>query len=108
MEPRELSRESSIVIDVCEAHGTWFDAGELRAAAATAAPAPPKPALPSEAGPDDLQRRAAATLDVALALEQARDEETARRAVDVADDVVDTFNLFVLGRTRSPYGRRYR
>lgn len=96
MTARNFGRDGSIVVDVCDQHGTWFDAGELRAPA------------PAARGGDAVTKQAAATLDVALALEEARDEQTARAAVDLADDLLDTFNLFVLGRTRTPYGRRYR
>ncbi len=88
-----FSRSSAVVVDVCPAHGTWFDAGELRAAASDAA---------ASAGPrDELGTRSAATLDVALALEAARDEETARRGVDLAADLLDSFDTLVLGRSRS-------
>lgn len=87
-----FARSSPVVVDVCPAHGTWFDAGELRAAAADAA---------ANAGPpDELGTRSAATLDVALALEAARDEETARRGVDLTADLLDTFDSLVLGRSR--------
>lgn len=75
-----------VIVDVCAAHGTWFDAGELRAA------------LTARAGADRRSEQARATLDVALALEAAREEDSMRRAVDTADDVLDTFNLLVLGR----------
>lgn len=88
--------EDPVIVDVCATHGTWFDAGELRAALTLRATK--KPIAP--AAPDDLMRRAGATLDVALALETARDVDTARRAIDTADDLLDTFNLIVLGRTR--------
>ena len=106
MTARLFSRGSTIVVDVCDAHGTWLDAGELQAA--TAEPSAHAPSAPSTSANDALNRRAAAVLDVSLALEQARDEETARQAIDVADDLIDTFNVFVLGRTRTTYGRRYR
>lgn len=94
--------ESSILVDQCPAHGVWFDAGELAAAARARVTAPP-PTKPSATN-DALMKQATATLDVALALEQSRDENDFRRAVTVAEDVVEGFNFFVLGRTRS-YGR---
>jgi Zn-finger nucleic acid-binding protein len=81
-----------IVVDVCKKHGTWFDAGELRAALAAKPPASLADASSSDRDP------AKATLDVALALEQARDDQNARRAIDAAEDVLDTFNWYVLGR----------
>jgi Zn-finger nucleic acid-binding protein len=96
MTRRTFARESTIVVDVCSAHGTWFDAGELRAAAALTVSRSHD--IPDVADPDQ-QQQAGATLDVALALEQARDEETARRGIDLATDVLDTFNMFVLGRS---------
>lgn len=100
---RTFARGSTIVVDECPQHGTWFDAGELRAASlARVAPARDEPH--EGAG---LATQAGATLDVALALDQAREEETVRRAVDLADDVLDTFNWAVLGRSR-PGSTRYR
>ncbi len=118
MTARTFTRGPSIVVDSCEEHGTWFDAGELRAAAAAAARAAPTAVNPDGDGNGNsgderaiaaqVNRRATAILDVSLALEGAHDEETARRAVDVAEDMVDTFNLFVLGRRRIAYGRRFR
>ncbi len=106
MTARLFTRGSTIVVDVCDAHGTWLDAGELQAA--TAEPSANAPSANPTTANDALNRRAAAVLDVSLALEQARDEETAREAIDVADDLIDTFNVFVLGRTRTSYGKRYR
>jgi Zn-finger nucleic acid-binding protein len=106
MTARLFTRGSTIVVDVCDAHGTWLDAGELQAA--TAEPSANAPTANSTSASDALNRRAAAILDVSLALEQAREEETAREAIDVADDLIDTFNVFVLGRTRTSYGRHYR
>ncbi len=108
MTARTFARGASVVVDVCDAHGTWFDAGELRAAAAIAYTSASDSASDSAKEDDSANRRAVATLDVALALEEARDEGTARAAIAVADDLVDTFNVFVLGRTRTSYGRRYR
>jgi Zn-finger nucleic acid-binding protein len=108
MTPRTFARGASIVVDVCDAHGTWFDAGELRAAAAIARESERAGGSESESESESLNRRAVATLDVALALEEARDESTARAAIAVADDLVDTFNVFVLGRTRTRFDRRYR
>jgi Zn-finger nucleic acid-binding protein len=107
MTARTFGRDASIVVDVCEQHGTWFDAGELRAAAKSVNEQRSVSVTPARVG-DAPTKQAAATLDVALALEEARDEETAREAIDLADDLVDTFNVFVLGRTRTTYGRRYR
>ena len=91
MSHRALSRGSGapVIVDVCTAHGTWFDAGELRAALAVRAPAERD---------EDLDERAAATLDVALAFEQAREADAMRDAVDTVDDLLDTFNVLVLGR----------
>jgi Zn-finger nucleic acid-binding protein len=99
---RRTFREGiGIVVDVCAEHGTWFDAGELRAALAAARRMTTgeraQVGLP-RGQEHDLHERANATLDVALALEQARDEETARRAIDLGDDLLDTFNVVVLGQ----------
>lgn len=76
-----------VEVDVCATHGTWFDSGELRAALAR-----------EVTTTGDLHARANATLDVALALEAARDADTMRAGIETADDLLDTFNLFVLGR----------
>ncbi len=84
----EGETHAPVLVDVCAAHGTWFDAGELRGALASR----------SSTTNHALDKQANATLDVALALEQAREEETMRRAVDTADDLLDTFNFLVLGR----------
>lgn len=84
---------SGVLADVCMTHGTWFDAGELRAVMASRDAAPVDPG------------QAKATLDVALALEAARDDGTARAGIAVAEDLLDTFNVLVLGR--SSLRRRY-
>ena len=91
MTHRALARgaDAPVVVDVCSAHGTWFDAGELRAALAVRA-APERD--------EDLDKRAAATLDVALAFEQTREADAMRDAVDTVDDLLDTFNVLFLGR----------
>jgi Zn-finger nucleic acid-binding protein len=117
MTARTFARGATIVVDVCDEHGTWFDAGELRAAAAAVALAARNDQRVvatdgegevAEAARADVNRRAVATLDVALAFEEVREEQKARDVVALADDVVDTFNLFVLGRSRSGLGSRYR
>jgi Zn-finger nucleic acid-binding protein len=87
MARRLLGTSHEVHVDVCAAHGTWFDAGELRAAMGTT----------GKGAPLD-HAKVNATLDVALALEAARDEQTARAGIDLAEDVLDTFNVFVLGR----------
>jgi hypothetical protein len=77
-------KDTEIILDVCGDHGTWFDAGELRAiidrrtAASTAT-----------ADADRLNKQSKAALDVALALEASREESTFRKGVDVAEDILD-------------------
>lgn len=85
--PRAGTSHTNVVVDVCEVHGTWFDAGELRQSVGASRPAPSD--APSGASGDDA--RAKATLDVALALENARDEDTARRGIAIAEDLLDLF-----------------
>lgn len=79
---RRLGKVKPVTVDTCRTHGTWFDAGEL------------KTVLVDQGVAD----KARAVLDVSLALEASRDEETARQAIDLTEDLLDTFNVFVLGR----------
>jgi len=91
MNRRTVAREDGdVTIDVCDEHGTWFDSGELQAVFAQRKTAPPDPTA---------EKQAKATLDVALALENARDETAFKRGVDLVEDVMD----IAFGR---PYRRR--
>jgi Zn-finger nucleic acid-binding protein len=87
-----LVRRHELEVDVCTAHGVWFDAGELRGALRTTPPEARPGADPRVA------EQARAALDVSLALEEGREEETLRRATETADDLLDTINFFVFGR----------
>jgi Zn-finger nucleic acid-binding protein len=100
MPRRIFEGRSGIVVDVCAAHGTWFDAGELRDALAFAIRheriAPPKPT--------DVVAQEKAKLDVALAFEAERD---AREVEELTEDLANTFSAVMLGgRTHFRVRRR--
>lgn len=95
MAARKL-KEAGVVVDECAVHGTWFDAGELRAAMSARSLTPP--VAPTD--PSALLQQAAATLEVGLELERAHDEAGAREATEVARELLDSFHAVVRGRTR--------
>ena len=98
MTARTLRGDEHLVVDVCAEHGTWFDAGELRAAVArhvAAGTATPR----VEA---DLDR---AGLAIDLVHDQQATAATDRQAIELGRDLVDTFNSVLLGRHR--IGTRY-
>lgn len=84
-----------VVVDTCAEHGTWFDAGELRELLDARA----RSVANADAEHPEVAQQAKATLDVALALEAAREKDTMRRGVEVAEDILDV----LFGR---PYRRR--
>jgi Zn-finger nucleic acid-binding protein len=100
---RPAGGDARVIVDTCADHGTWFDAGELRAALA----ATRTDRSPDAVDPDALSRQSKATLDVALALDEVREGETVRRAVDVTEDVLGMFSLVVLGKSYRPRRRRW-
>jgi hypothetical protein len=83
MSHRKIVRDNGteITLDVCGDHGTWFDAGELRAVLDQRTKANPEA--------EQLAKQSKATLDVALALEASREASTFRKGVDVAEDILD-------------------
>ncbi len=100
MTRRASARGAGVVVDVCGEHGVWFDAGELKAALGAAPP--------DEPGGAALGRQSKATLDVALALEKARDDGRGARALDALEDAVGLFELAVFGQDLGPNRPRRR
>jgi len=78
-----FGQRSGVIVDVCRAHGTWFDAGELDAVMAfvrgggleTELAKAPKPEVDAEA------RKLEAALTVELLHEQQKDEEEVKDLV---------------------------
>jgi Zn-finger nucleic acid-binding protein len=95
MARRAFARGSGIVVDVCAAHGTWFDAGEIHDALAFQV----KSGQPAPSDLVNIPAQAKATLDVALAFEAERD---ASEVKEMTRDLTRTFTHVILGG-RTPF-----
>src|SRR6185295_1999492 len=94
-----FGKRSGLVVDVCRAHGTWFDATELERAAlflATGHAAITSPPAQAQAPPSADAVRRRAEIEVAATRESMEDERRLGRSVAGSSRIFDLIYELVM------------